>query len=843
MLSDGEWGAGDSQNEPLRIRRLLSSPTIRELPAAGRAAGINWGWRRYVARDSKIVDARRSLRGGSVVLLWALTLALVGSCTNLPVATEDAKTPDVFDRIRALDLLPRTPQPVDGNAQAGGPRSKPVLYTGVVLPATEAGARGDQTGAVGRAMGEGYELNFENTPIAMVAKAVLGDILGVGYSVDPRVQGSISLSSGKPVPKSDLLFVLESALRMSNVVVIRDAASYRIIPLGDAVGGGNTDQTAGHAEPGYGVSVVSLHHVSATALVKLIDSFATRPGTVRADAARNLLLIQGTGPERRSTMDTALSFDVDWMRGQSVGIFPVQYSNPEPIIAELEKILDSGEGGLSQGNVKFQPMARMNGILVVTKKPDLLKAAETWIKRLDTSDTNRTGVHVYRVNYGEARQVAKVLNDIFVGGSSSSSFDTPGSTAPRSASERLSLGGNQSQGLGGSSGSSGGLGGGGQSGGRGGGGGGGNSGFTSTIGTANSANANALEGRGAGMAGLGGTGGMGGAGGNGAPLLEGVRITADVASNSLLIYASNENYQLILRTLAQLDRPQLQVAIDATVAEVKLNDTLSYGVQFFLQNSRGSILNTTATAAPSVSATGVAGAAGAATNAFLSQTFPGFNFLVGSHSQPNVIINALHGVTDVKVLSNPSLVVTDNQVATLMVGDDVPISTGTANVLTTQNTVVNTIDYRSTGIILRVIPRVSANGNVRLDIEQEISQVTNSGSTAAATQNLTPTISQRKVKSSISVATGQTVLLAGLIQEQKEVDHSGIPLFDQIPGLGTAIGNTGHNITRTELIIFIRPQIIRDSVDAHYVAEELRTKLKGTLAPAPPYVGPAPRAR
>ena len=566
-----------------------------------------------------------------------------------------------------------------------------------------------------------------------------------------------------------------------------------------------------------------------------------RPGMVRADPGRNLLLIQGTGPERRTTMETAVGFDVDWMRGQAVGIFPVQYSSPEPIIAELEKILNSGEGGMSQGNVKFQPMARMNGILVVTKKADLLRAAETWIKRLDTNDTSRTGVHVYRVNYGEAKQVAKVLNEIFVGGGGTS-FDTPGSTAPKSAAERLSLGGSNSNGqsgLGGSS--SGGSGFGGSSSNSSGGRSGGSSGFQSTIGQSNSASGAGADGRSGGLAGMMGmgTGGMGG--GANQPLLEGVRITADASSNSLLIYASNENYQLILRTLGQLDRPQLQVAIDATVAEVKLNDTLSYGVQFFLQNSKLGLLNTTSTAAPSaagVSATGVATAA----TSFISQTFPGFNFLVGSQSQPNVIINALHSITDVKVLSNPSLVVTDNQVATLMVGDDVPISTGSANVLTSQNTVVNTIDYRSTGIILRVVPRVSANGNVRLDIEQEISQVSNSGSTNT-TQNLTPTISQRKVKSSISVATGQTVLLAGLIQEQKEVDHSGIPLLDQVPGFGNVVGNTGHNITRTELIIFIRPQVIRDSVDASYVAEELRTKLKGTLAPVTPYVGPAPRMR
>jgi len=285
----------------------------------------------------------------------------------------------------------------------------------------------------------------------------------------------------------------------------------------------------------------------------------------------------------------------------------------------------------------------------------------------------------------------------------------------------------------------------------------------------------------------------------------------------------------------------LQVAIDATVAEVTLNDTLSYGVQFYLQKGKAGLINSAGTnplGAGGVSSTGVAGAAGAAAGALLGQTLPGFNFLVGSQSNPNIVIDALHSVTDVKVLSNPSLVVTDNQVATLSVGDDVPISTGTANVLTTQNTIVNTIDYRSTGIILRVVPRVSGNGNVRLEIEQEISQVA-PGSAA----NLTPTISQRKVKSAISVATGQTVLLAGLIQEQKDTNQSGIPLLDQVPGLGNVVGNTGHTITRTELIIFIRPQIIRDSVDAHYVAEELRTKLKGTLAPAPPYVGPAPRAR
>src|SRR6478609_3482255 len=145
-----------------------------------------------------------------------------------------------------------------------------------------------------------------------------------------------------------------------------------------------------------------------------------------------------------------------------------------------------------------------------------------------------------------------------------------------------------------------------------------------------------------------------------------------------------------------------------------------------LKPNTGSVLNTQATTAPTTvvdPTTGVASVAGSVTNAFINRAFPGFNFLIGSETQPSLILDALHVVTSVKVLSNPSLVVINNQVATLQVGDVVPVSTGSATVLTTSNTVVNTIDYRNTGIILRVSPRISVNGNVRLDVEQEISNV------------------------------------------------------------------------------------------------------------------------
>jgi general secretion pathway protein D len=769
-------------------------------------------WWVYVLRVGKPPRRLRSAHNPLIVAVFALGCASLAACNLIALNDAENRPPDAFDRVRSIDLLPRSPDPQEPNANPAD-RRQPAIYTGDSATAL---AASDTRGQIKPAEGsDGYELNFENTPITTVAKVVLGDILGTGYTIDPRVQGTISLASGRPVPKADILFVLENALRVSNVVLVRETAGYRIVPLGEAIGSGNVDNDPARAEPGYGISVVPLQYVSAQTLIKLLDSFATKPGTVRADAGRNMLLIQGSGAERRAAIETVLSFDAEWMQGQSVGIFPVRNSTPDPIITELEKIVDSGEGGLGQNLIKFQSIGRMNSILVVARKPELLKSAATWIKRLDNGDNANTSVRVYRVRYGEARQMAKVLNEMFNSGGSTGLESAVNQIAPGSGAVATSSGDQM----------------------------GSNGQFGTGFGSASSANTRVRQQLGITPPNQRGAateattsptaGGAAGAlldartgSSGGTPLLTGVRITPDVVNNSLLIYASQENYRIVERAIQQIDRPQMQVAIDATIAEVTLNNDLNYGVQFFLTSrnlglkpDRGSLLNSSANQPPTVDASGVA-------NAFLNRAFPGFNFLVGPEAQPRFILDALHAITSVKVLSNPSLVVIDNQPAILQVGDQVPISTGSATVLTTSNTIVNTIDYRDTGIILRVVPRVNVNGIVRLDIEQEISNV----APTSANTTLTPTVSQRRVKSSISVASGQTVLLAGLISERQERGSNGIPLLDQLPQpLGDLFSTSRSNgLARTELIIFIRPQIIRDGVDAHFVAEEMRSKLRGT---------------
>jgi general secretion pathway protein D len=767
---------------------------------------------------------RSGLTGTLVLFLSSilLTACIVTADQSVESNPKDPRAQDLADRIRSIDLLPRqtTDTGATGLKRGGGDKQAAIyLSDGTTPPGAELIER-DGVGS-----GSGYDLNFENAPVATVAKVILGDVLGVGYTIDPRVQGTVTLASVRPVAKADALYVLENALRMSNVALLRDrAGGYRLLPSNEA-GPGGLDR-AGSAEAGQGISVVPLRYVSAQTVFKLLDAFGVKATTTRPDTGRNTLIITGSGSDRKAAIDTILSFDADWMRGQSVGIFPVRNSTPEPVISEIEKIMDSGEGGLTQSVIKFQPIARLNSILVVSQKPEYLKRAGVWIARLDKSDTDGVNLKAYPLRYGNSKQIVALLNDMLTGRGSGGSLDSASSqVSPGGGISMSSSGGGAVAALSGlppNTGASGAY----------------PSAAGSTPLTARPA-PTAIPAPGAQDSGLGGLGGLGGgarpAGGG---ILPNARITADVTNNAVLVYADQESQRIVEQTIRQIDRPQRQIAIEATIAEVTLNDQLNYGVQFFLASQKGSISNTITGASTSTTAIEPASnAVNAAAGALLGRVLPGFNFLIGSENSPRVILDALHGVTTVKVLSNPSLVVLDNQAATLQVGDQVPFSTGTATVLTANNTVVNTIDYKNTGIILRVLPRANANGNIVLDIEQEISNV------AAGAPTLTPTISQRRVKSSIAVTSGQTVLLAGLISETENKQRQGIPLLDSIPGVGDAFSHQNTARARTELILFIRPTVIKDAVDAHVIAEEMRSKMNSQLVGTsnPVVVLPAPK--
>lgn len=734
-------------------------------------------------------------------VLLLLILPMLG-CAN-----QDKAGDSFFDGLFAADLTARKPlPPKDGGPPDEGPPAAQIY------PGTAGGANG-VTGSAGAAhlmaaaapgvarapAGDSYDLNFENADISAVVKALMGDVLGMTYSVDPRVQGAISLSSGRPLPKSDILPILEAALKVANAAVVKDGPLYRIVPTSEAIGGGITDRggRGSRVESGYGISVLPLKYVSAQAVIRVIESFAARPGAVRVDPQRNLIVIQGTSTERASALEAALALDVDWLRNQSVGIYPLRNASPEAVITELQGIMASGDGQTGQNMVKFMPVSRINAILAVAKTREQIAEVGAWINRLDQSDTSNTGLRVYRVRFGSAKIIAGLLNEVFTGRSSTAGGSdlaqlTPGAStqsastglgASSSSSSSSSSDDDDDDNSGSGSGSS------------------GSSGFSSGS---TSQQQGSSRDRAPGQANGASASGTGGP----APFPN-VRISADVANNALLIYATREQYKAIERAVRELDRAPLQVAIDTIIAEVTLSDNLQYGVQFYLSSA----------------ALGMGknqGSVGFGETKTLKRMIPGFNLLLGPAQDPRLIVDALKNLTQVKVLSSPSLVVLDNQPATLTVGDQVPIATSSAQSNQAADApTVNTIDFRNTGVILSVTPRVNANGVVALDVEQEISHVVNQGTGAT----LTPTISQRKIKSSIAVASGQTVLLGGLISERHEVTKQGLPILSELKGIGDLFGSTNKTTSRTELILFIRPQIIRDGVDAQLVAEELRSKV------------------
>jgi general secretion pathway protein D len=769
---------------------------------------------------------------GATAGLWLLIGGLLGGCW-IDKSADLPGRDQVVDPIRDADLRARWPSPAGGqfSTTAGTSSSQsaqPMVFPGAdpEQPATtrEAGlpvrmgsGNDDLTGSTG------IEINFEEADISTVARSLLGDGLGLNYVIDPRVQGNITLASTRQVARKDVLPIFESVLRMSNAAVIREPNLIRIVPLPEAAGAGGV--TFGAGQPGFGVSIVPLRYASAAAIAKTAENFLSRPGAVRVDQARNVLLIQGTSAERQATLGVISTLDVEWMRNQSVGLYPLKSTAPETMIRELEKVFDAGEGGQGQGVIKFQPVSRMNAVLAVSRNSKTLERATQWVRRLDRSDPTGTTVRVYSLRFGNARSIARILNDMFVGRSAQSGLDTQTSpTAPgqNAAASRLdSLGsGTLSAGNQGATAQSGAT---------------DNSasataGRSSTTQAAFDAFSDRKDGDQDGASALGG-----GSGSAALPrgVFQNVRITADTSTNEIMIYSNQEDYAVIERALQALDRPRLQVAVDAMVAEVTLTDNLQFGVQAFLTSDRVG-------AGPDKGSVGLFNAAQSASqSALLARVLPGFNLLLGAEANPKLVLSALSTITTVKVLSAPSLVVADNQPAILEVGDQVPVSTGSATVLSTSNTVVNTITMQNTGIILKVLPHVHPNGTIELEIEQEISNVVNQGNTG--TTNLTPTISQRRIHSTIGTTSGQTVLLGGLIKEDDERTVEGIPGLNQIKYLGDLLGQKSDNKTRSEIIVFVTTKLVKNGRDAQIVAEEFRDRLD-TMRRSPEVLGTSAEA-
>jgi general secretion pathway protein D len=275
-----------------------------------------------------------------------------------------------------------------------------------------------------------------------------------------------------------------------------------------------------------------------------------------------------------------------------------------------------------------------------------------------------------------------------------------------------------------------------------------------------------------------------------------------------VILATTAEYRMIEATLKRLDITPLQVLIEVTIAEVSLTDDLRYGLQWFFESGSSAVTFSTLS-------TGV-----------VASAFPGFSYFF-SGNDARVVLNLLTEITDVRVISSPQLMVLDNQTARLQVGDQVPIATQSAvSIGDPDAPIVNSIQFRDTGVILEVTPRVNASGLVVLDVFQEVSDVI-----ATTTSDIdSPTIQQRSIESTVAVQSGDTVALGGLIRDRDEESVTGVPLLSSIPVLGNLFKTTQNQVRRVELLVLITPRVVRNRREALEVTEELRRRLS-TLGP------------
>lgn len=723
---------------------------------------------------------RRSVAAAAVPLL-ALTLA---SCQTAPsrqsgdgTASSQAPSTKPASSSRSesasMDLLGNEPDALD-------PMEKTEKYPGTGRFVSRALASQDRPEPAEE--GE-ISFNFEGLPLQEVVKTILGDILNENYVIAPGVAGQVTFATARPVTEDQILPILEMLLSWNNAAMVYVDGRYQVMPRAQAIPGHLTPRMDGLSlQKGYEVRAIPLRFISPIEMEKLLKPYAREGSIINVDNARGLLTVAGTPRELQNYMDTIRTFDVDWLAGMSVGIFRLERVEVATVVTELEAVFGEGSGTPLAGMFRFLPLERLNAVMVITPQPRYLDEAEAWVARLDRGGAE-SGVrlYVYDVKHVKAVDLADTLNEVFGGSGRSSNRSSrggAGEVAPGLQRAEISNVNNRRQ------------------------------------------NNQAQNQRGNSSARSGGVALVGG---------EEIRITAVEESNALLVRATPGQYDSISQAIKRLDAVPLQVHVEVQVLEVSLNDSLQYGVRFFLDElARSGAFNNFFQGSDNVFPDDDSGA----TQPFRPRRdggrINGDNGLQyaysGSNSNFGAILDLLQTTTNIRTVSAPSLLVLNNREANINVGTQIPVVTTrfNNNLGGGDGNTIGSVQFRDTGVTLDVTPRVNPGGMVFLEIAQEVSNPTGQ---ADATGNVS--VNRRQIDTEIAVMSGETVLLGGLIQDNQETSRNGVPILKDIPGVGALFGSQGVSGLRTELLVLITPTVATNVEEARDITEEYEKRFKG----------------
>lgn len=773
----------------------------------------------------------------------------------VPVAGVEAghSPTEVAPLAAAVDVapqgLPADVLPTDDDAR----RTDPIIIRGndrLVAPQRSTSATAVR--------GPVSSFKFEGAPAGEVVHVMLRDLLKVDYVVHPPLGGTITLTTRDAISADRALLLLETALQANGIVMARDARGTYHVGSPEALRGiVSAPAIAAPGKPlppGYGAVIIPLEYLGASEMANILRPLVSADSIVRVDTVRNILVMRGTRAEAEGWLDLVATFDVNMLRGMSVGVFPLKHTSAAEVDAALRLLSGAtsaapgaagaqaaavarrgapqggqavvagqtqaaqgagsaglGEGSPLHGALRILPIERINAVMVVTPRAAYLDEVRYWIEQFDRPNLNSAEpqLFVYKVQNGSSTHLAELLNGIYGGGIPG--VDGSGATGATGI----------APGLTGAVGTSANV----------------NTSFASQFsGNRNaplSGGFNTGLGSGLGAGGLGTLGGgLGGLNQAQAQAQQGpnvvtttlgqsVRVMADRINNTLLIHATPAEYERIESTLKRLDIQRAQVLLEASIVEVRLGDDLEYGLQWAFRGGVGG----------GRSGTGIIGIADKGNLGATATTRPdvasAFTYAL-RNSAGNItgVLSALADKRLLKVISSPSLMVLDNHTAAIQVGEQQPVSTGTI-INTSSDYTTNSIQYKDTGVMLGVTPSVSAGDLVTLDINQMVTDV------ARASQSLTPVFMQRQINSKVAVRSGETLVLGGLIKDSAENRKAGVPLLSAIPVVGALFGNHANNAERTELLVIITPRVLRSDEDARAVSRELRDRMKGLMEPLP----------
>ncbi len=648
------------------------------------------------------------------------------------------------------------------DVNAGEQRADPTFYRG-----NDAQWRMPALPEPVKFIGDDVSLNFEQAPLSEVMHAIMGDILQLDYVVDRPVQGQVTLRTRTPIPRGELLEVLESLLKANNALLIKGSDGRYLVTGSQGSRLSPEISNPASSDAGFSTIIVPLRYISATNMAEILQPVAEERSFVLVDNRRNILMLAGTRDQLDGWLDIVTTFDVDQLQGMSVGIFPLENSNVEDVAEALSVMLDDGG---QEDLVRVVPVKRLNSLLIVTPRSHYLDTLGVWIERLDSVPDSKfeKRIFVYPVQNTSARRISELLNGLYadelgVVTTMESGADGGGGVAPGMSGESI---------------------------------GGGSSGV--------SAGSNNDE------RDMGGKimsfGAMSDS--RGPSMMEDVRVVADDDNNALMIYSTGKQFDMIKTALEQLDTVATQVIIEASILEVSLNDSLEYGLEWTFSNGLNS----------DNEGTGILSAVGGPLSA---ANGAGFSYTVANAAgNIKAVLNALAKESLLNVISTPSVMVLDNNTAFIHVGDQVPIISEQSTGLNVDDRITQSVTYKDTGVQLEVTPSVNAGGLVTMDIQQSVTDV------GPQVEGQQPTFLERSIMSRVSVRSGQSVVLGGLIRENASNAESGIPFLQDLPWVGSLFGSTKKGNRRTELLVIITPRALVSENDLREVSEEMRAQIR-----------------